>query len=425
MYRYGLSGVMVSLTVALACRAEPDSTSGSAIGWVEEDASAASTREARGGATAEAPACSLIPGETSCVAAFPRRILHECREEDTFLASAVLANALPENQDVLNIELVLAATDPRVQESPACAANFRECHPLSEPVPGYSPPIAECFTGQCMSPDIRPASSGRPYVWKLLNQEGAGTMEVELPPNAALSREWRRATAVILHHDNGHGWPQAMVLYWNGFLRMKTLSVPDRCFGSSFVLPPFLPVEQPATEPPRPELHPVIDRLVLGEDESGRPRLQAYGAWYDLDWFRPLEVEWTLVMDLPSTDGSTQWRVSTRITRGESSISTASTGRVFDVLGIGAISSMYSRPGSFDADYFEVDPGEVVGAASLLGPSGTTVNGSLQVLGPGSSMKLARSAPSDHNASGPDLRLTLVSIASSGANATIETGAAP
>ena len=379
------------------------------------DGTSVTVRDARGDAGSSAQSCSSAAGESGslCAAAFPRRVVHACREEDTFVGLATVENVLQSATDTLGIDLVLRATDSAFDEPVSCMANFADCQPLSQSAAGYAPPTAECSTGQCFSADIPSGEVPSPrFIWKLLNQQGAGTMQVELPPGVlAIGPEWERATAVILQHNAVQGRPQTLVLYWNGFTRLKTLSAPDPCFGSSFILPPFEPVDQPAMETPRPELHPVIERISLLVDAKGRPQLHARGAWYDADRIRGLEVDWTLVMEEPPASGQeVQWHVSTRATPSRdwarSSLGKPGSRRI----GIGAISSMYSGPGSFDADVFEVTPGRQVPASSLAGPSGTTLNGELQALQEGSTMTMARSQPSDHNASAPDLSLTVVRI---------------
>lgn len=382
------------------------------------DGTSVTVRELENGEAGAAESCSTGAsgaGDTGslCAAAFPRRIVHACREEDTFLGLASAENPLDSATDTLSIELLLRAKDSAFDEPVACAANFTDCQPLSQATPGYVPPAAECSTGQCFSEDI--ASGEVPssqFIWKLLNQQGSGSMEVELPPGvAALGSEWKRATAVILQHNAAQGRPQTLVLYWNGFTRLKTLSAPDPCFGSSFILPPFVPVEQPATEVPRPELHPVIEKISLLADAVGRPELHARGAWYDPDRVRALEVEWTLVMDEPPASGEeVQWHVSTTVTPSADWAGSTLAKQPSRLIGIGAISSMYSGPGSFDSDVFRVSPGRAIRASSLTGPIGASLNGDSQPLPEGATMTLARSQPSDHNASAPDLSLTVVRL---------------
>src|SRR6478609_3825162 len=109
-----------STAVGLSCTIEDNGDGTKTVSCA--DGTSVTVRDARGDAGSSAQSCSSAAGESGslCAAAFPRRVVHACREEDTFVGLATAENVLQSATDTLGIDLVLRATDSAfVSQCPA------------------------------------------------------------------------------------------------------------------------------------------------------------------------------------------------------------------------------------------------------------------------------------------------------------------
>jgi hypothetical protein len=243
-------------------------------------------------------------------------------------------------------------------------------------------------------------------VISLMNEAGRGTMSVTSPGSGEASRATALVVAHRVHMANGtDSWPQVAVLGYDGFCRLNRLdSGLTPCFGTSHILPPSLPVPQPAGQKPLQSLHPYLDAISWRIDAEGLPALTATGGWYD-GALRRIDATWSFDMLPPTAEGDVSFDVGVDATVLEP-VALPAAGGFQSALGLATLSSMYSDAGSFDADVLEAGTSSV-SAGSLTGAPDTTIEGTPLPLQAGDSLWMRRSMTSDHNTSASDEGITV------------------
>jgi hypothetical protein len=207
-------------------------------------------------------------------------------------------------------------------------------------------------------------------------------------------------------------WPttQVAVLYWNGFVRLKTWVAPgdpDYRYGTSVVLGPFRPVDQDSTMVANPDLHSRIGTIAFDSTTlaQGNPAAVATGGWYSGATqgyaTKVVDATWNLSWLAP-TDSETHMHVE--VDSNVMSDFALPNGR----LGVGSLSSMWSSTHVHDSDTYSIGPlggaTLAIGAASALTVNQDTASVSIAA---SDLLSLTTTTSTTHNSGSPDLSLQI------------------
>jgi len=204
--------------------------------------------------------------------------------------------------------------------------------------------------------------------------------------------------------------PQVAVVYWNGFVRLKTWVAsgqPDYRFGTSVVLGPFRPVDQDSTMVANPDLHSRIGTITFDSTSlaQGHPAAAATGGWYSGasqgSATKVVDATWHLSWQAP---GSSETRMHVDVDTTVLSDFVLPGGR----LGVGSLSSMWASTHVHDSDTYSIGPLGGPALASDVASSLILNQDTAPVpIGASDLLSLTTTTSTTHNSGSPDLALQI------------------
>ena len=360
------------------------------------------------------------PAPTSCNA-WVRRLQDQCPEDDTFLGYVACATGdghLRSGQRwrwaldafVTRPSAAISPPDPHPTPAdctalprlhgdaglPATMAYYCESHPT------------EC--GALANDDQSKTLKSMSGAWTLVGAGTTGEGFMSVTVDGQDMGKWSYvilSRTMVVYSDAGVpiDWPtpQVAVLYWNGFVRLKTPATIDEYgYGTSLVLGPFAPVDQDPTEVANPDLHPRIEAIAFDSTSlaGANPVANATGGWYSgaAQGAASKVVAVTWQLSWPSSSASeVQMHVATHIeVLSDFSLPSGE-------LGMGSLSSMWASLHTHDSDTYSIGPtsGPVVaGSASAVPGNPQPVN-----FRPEDQLSFTTTTSTDHNSGSPDIAI--------------------
>jgi hypothetical protein len=208
---------------------------------------------------------------------------------------------------------------------------------------------------------------------------------------------------------NPHGAPsyptvEMAVLYWDGFVRLKTAVIPgsnDYAYGVSTVLGPFLTVDQDPAKVANPDLHPRISTITFNASSlhDGGPSALAQGTWLSgaasATQKRIMDVTWNLGWTANDV-------ISTTMSAGVHVAVVADITLPRGFLGLGSLSSMWSSTKVHDSDSYAIGSLDATPAGHA---ADVTYESAPIQIGPADWLSLVTTRSTTHNSGSPDLHL--------------------
>ena len=326
--------------------------------------------ESLGGGASGADAAGA--GQSERCTAWVRRLDDACPEHDTFLgytACRMQGDAL-EAGDGLRWELEAQARRPPAAISPPDPkpepADCSGLPPLqgNSGLPKVAKTACQIDSSKCTNvyggdPGTSLLDSQKVGAWTLI---GVGITDQGFMSVSIDGADQGRWTYVILSRigapptPNNYPTPQLAIVYWNGFVRLKTWIADgtDYGFGTSVVLGPFLPTSQDPAQVANPNLHPRIESISFtsGTLASESPTAVATGGWYanagQGNETKKMSVTWNLAWSASSEE-------FTRLHASVDAMALTALDLPFGI-GTGSLSSMWASATTHDADHYEIGP---------------------------------------------------------------------